>query len=129
MGYFICYFFFNLIYCYGSHLKYLSPYVIFQVWDACSDAMISFSSSEMMDDDVAYIVENDVLLHAINSELSATNNKNLTINYKSKISGYTLQQEDTDQKNVVKMGNGDTYTCKLLVSERKYYIHILLRIR
>ncbi|KOB65613.1 putative ubiquinone biosynthesis monooxygenase COQ6, partial [Operophtera brumata] len=92
----------------------LQPVRYMQVWDACSDAMISFSSAEMMDDDVAYIVENDVLLHAINSELSATNNKNLNINYGSKISGYTLPQgEDINQKSVVKMSNGDTYTCQL----------------
>lgn len=87
------------------------------MWDACSDAMISFSSAEMLDDDVAYIVENDVLLHAINSELSTTNNKNLNINYESKISGCTLPQEDSNQRSVVKMSNGDTYTCQLLVSK------------
>lgn len=72
----------------------------------------------MLDDDVAYIVENDVLLHAINTELSAAGNKNLSINYGSKIADYQLPQgEDGLQKSDVKMANGDLYTCQLLVSQ------------
>ncbi|XP_068619161.1 ubiquinone biosynthesis monooxygenase COQ6, mitochondrial [Battus philenor] len=94
----------------------LQPVRYMQVWDACSDALISFSSSEILDDDVAYIVENDVLLHAIDKELKNSNVKNVDIVYGAKISGYELPQY-TDQKmeSIVKMSNGDTYKCQLLI--------------
>lgn len=71
----------------------------------------------MLDNDVAYIVENDVLLYAINTELSKTNNHNLNIQYGSKVASYKLPHgEDPNQNSVVEMNNGDVYTCQLLVS-------------
>lgn len=78
--------------------------------------MISFSSSELLDDDVAYIVENDILLHAVNTELTSTDN-NVKIVYDAKIAGYQLPKQDNSTvKSYVQMSNGDTYTCQLLVS-------------
>ncbi|KAF9796706.1 hypothetical protein SFRURICE_008116, partial [Spodoptera frugiperda] len=71
----------------------LQPVRYMQVWDASSDAMISFSSSELLDDDVAYIVENDILLHAVNTELTSTDN-NVKIVYDAKIAGYQLPKQD-----------------------------------
>ncbi|CAB3245959.1 unnamed protein product [Arctia plantaginis] len=95
----------------------LQPVRYMQVWDASSDAMISFSSAELLDDDVAYIVENDVLLHAVNTELHATHNDNVNILYNAKIAGYQLPTgTEKSNKSIVKMANGDTYTCQLLVS-------------
>ncbi|XP_037294244.1 ubiquinone biosynthesis monooxygenase COQ6, mitochondrial [Manduca sexta] len=94
----------------------LQPVRHMQVWDACSDAMISFSSSEILDDDVAYIVENDVLLHAVNTELNKTNNKNLDIVYGAKIDSYKLPTStDRELKSLVKLANGDAYSCQLLI--------------
>lgn len=94
----------------------LQPVRYMQVWDASSDAMISFNSSELLDDDVAYIVENDVLLHAINNELDSISGSNVKIIYNAKISDYQLPKEYTETpKTTVKMSNGDTYTCQLLV--------------
>lgn len=90
----------------------------FQVWDACSDALISFSSSEVLDDDLAYIVENDLLLNAINQELSANTN-NVDVVYGAKIAEYQLHRTDNrgnDPESLVKMSNGDVYACNLLVS-------------
>ncbi|KAH9636603.1 hypothetical protein HF086_003421 [Spodoptera exigua] len=84
---------------------------------ACAmDAMISFSSSELLDDDVAYIVENDVLLHAVNKELLSSKS-NVNIVYDAKIAGYQLPNEDDAIKSYVQMANGDTYTCQLLVKK------------
>ncbi|CAK1553898.1 unnamed protein product [Leptosia nina] len=93
----------------------LQPVRHMQVWDACSDAMITFSSTDILDDDVAYIVENDVLLHAINTELSKSATNVETV-YQAKIAGYDLSKSETDV-NTVKMSNGDTYSCDLLVSK------------
>lgn len=84
--------------------------------------MISFSSAENLDDDVAYIVENDVLLHSINTELYNAGNKNLNIVYGSKIAEYKLPMTgDSKPNSTVKLVNGDTYTCQLLVRTLKYY--------
>ncbi|CAH2045497.1 unnamed protein product, partial [Iphiclides podalirius] len=94
----------------------LQPVRYMQVWDACSDALISFSSSDVLDDDVAYIVENDLLLHAIDKELKSPNVKNVDIVYGAKISGYELpQKNDLKMETIVNMNNGDAYTCQLLV--------------
>ncbi|CAG4953624.1 unnamed protein product [Parnassius apollo] len=93
----------------------LQPVRYMQVWDACSDALISFSSSDVQDDDVAYIVENDVLLSAIDKELKSSDIKNVDIVYGAKISGYDLPKiNDTKMESTVKMSNGDTYKCHLL---------------
>ncbi|XP_013184452.2 ubiquinone biosynthesis monooxygenase COQ6, mitochondrial [Amyelois transitella] len=92
----------------------LQPVRNMQVWDACSDALISFSSSEMLEDDVAYIVENDLLLHAVNTELSSPSVKNVNIVYGAKIAGYELTKQ-TSSGSKVKLENGDTYLCDLLI--------------
>ncbi|KAJ2953215.1 hypothetical protein O0L34_g792 [Tuta absoluta] len=95
-----------------------------QVWDACSDALISFTSSDILDDDIAYIVENDLLLDSVSKQISQT--KNVDIVYGAKIAGYDLakKQDDlqTQTKNLVKMANGDTYACELLVSSTLHFI-------
>ncbi|KAJ0173671.1 hypothetical protein K1T71_010820 [Dendrolimus kikuchii] len=94
----------------------LQPVRYMQVWDACSDAMISFSSAENLDDDVAYIVENDVLLHAVNTELNTSENKSLNIVYGSRIAEYQLPSSGEMKPNsTVKLSNGDTYSCQLLI--------------
>ncbi|XP_026315095.1 ubiquinone biosynthesis monooxygenase COQ6, mitochondrial [Hyposmocoma kahamanoa] len=93
----------------------LQPVRYMQVWDACSDALISFSSSEVFDDDLAYIVENDLLLNAINQELSTNN---VDVVYGAKIAEYQLLRRDNsgnDPESLVKMSNGDVYACKLLI--------------
>ncbi|XP_038206682.1 ubiquinone biosynthesis monooxygenase COQ6, mitochondrial [Zerene cesonia] len=91
----------------------LQPVRHMQVWDASSDAMITFSSSDMLDDDVAYIVENDVLLHAINTVLnkSATNVDTV---YQAKIDDYELSSAERNETAVI-MNNGDIYSCDLLI--------------
>ncbi|XP_059053206.1 ubiquinone biosynthesis monooxygenase COQ6, mitochondrial [Achroia grisella] len=93
----------------------LQPVRHMQVWDASSDALISFNSADIMDDDVAYIVENDLLLHAVNKELTSTDIKNVNIVYGAKISGYELSKHEASSNNIVKMNNGDTYSCQLLI--------------
>ncbi|XP_072929950.1 ubiquinone biosynthesis monooxygenase COQ6, mitochondrial [Epargyreus clarus] len=93
----------------------LQPVRHMQVWDACSDALITFSSTDIMDDDVAYIVENDVLLHAVNTELKSPEIKNIEVVYGAKIEGYEIPTTHGSQESIVKMSNGDTYSCQLLI--------------
>lgn len=69
-----------------------------------------------MDDDVAYIVENDLLQDSVNKELKSTEVSNVKIVYDTKISGYELAKSVDEPKSLIKMSNGDVYSCHLLVS-------------
>ncbi|CAG9789259.1 unnamed protein product [Diatraea saccharalis] len=95
----------------------LQPIRYMQVWDACSDALILFNSSDILDDDIAYVVENDLLLHAVNTELTSSKIRNVQIVYGAKISDYRLSKDDGKiaTHNIVKMTNGDVYACDLLI--------------
>lgn len=71
---------------------------------------------------MAYIVENDLLLNAVNQELS-TNTKNVDVVYGAKIAEYALHSRDNTDNNpesLIKMSNGDVYACDLLVSLNVY---------
>ncbi|TNM95473.1 hypothetical protein fugu_016556 [Takifugu bimaculatus] len=46
------------------------PYKRMQVWDACSDALITFDK-ENLEDEMAYIVENDIVVAALTKQLDA----------------------------------------------------------
>jgi len=85
------------------------------VWEACSDAMITFSHDDMVED-VSYIVENDVLLAAVNREVQKLAG-NLTVMYDAKIKGYELPQHHGETSDVrVHLEGGSSYICSLLVS-------------
>ncbi|KDR03814.1 Ubiquinone biosynthesis monooxygenase COQ6, partial [Zootermopsis nevadensis] len=85
-----------------------------QVWEACSDAMITFSHDDMAED-IAYIVENDVLLAAVNKEVKELT-ENLTVMHESKIKGYELPQCYGTTCDVrVHLENGPSYVCSLLI--------------
>lgn len=46
-----------------------------QVWDACSEALIMFDKDNL--DDMGYVVENDVILHALTRQLEAVSGEGL----------------------------------------------------
>lgn len=56
-----------------------------QVWDSCSEALIMFDKDNL--DDMGYIVENDVIMHAITKQLEAVADR-VKVLYKSKAVGY-----------------------------------------
>ncbi|KYB26591.1 Putative ubiquinone biosynthesis monooxygenase COQ6-like Protein [Tribolium castaneum] len=83
-----------------------------QVWDAMSDAAISFDHDNL-EKPVAYVVENDVLLDAVRQEME--NVKTVEVLYESKIQ--TCSHCNTEEDLVtVCMENGAKYTCELVVS-------------
>lgn len=88
--------------------------------------MITFNHDNLQGD-VAFIVENDVLLHAVNKEiLSPEAHNEVNVVYSSKIADYDLPNCDKE-KAIVKMENGDAYSCRLLVSVLiQFYFTILL---
>ncbi|GLV36624.1 Coenzyme Q6 [Carabus blaptoides fortunei] len=82
-----------------------------QVWDACSDAMITFEHDNLVEP-VAYIVENDLLLSSVTEIVKEI--PNVTVVNEAKIKDYKLANE-LDSTAEVFMENGDSYTCNLLL--------------
>lgn len=69
-------------------------------------------------DDVAYIVENDILIYAILEEIQK--NSNITIKNNSKISNVRLQRDGL-ANGAVYLKSGDIYSAELLVSGFFFY--------
>lgn len=88
---------------------------IFKVWDGISDALITFNQPGF-NEEVAYIVENDVLLHAILEEIKI--NSNITIQNNAKIDKVQLQR-DGFTNGTVYLKNGEIFSAELLVSNGK----------
>ncbi len=84
-----------------------------QVWDACSDAYITFSHDNF-EKNVAYIVENDLILEAVYKQLVGL--ENVTVKNSSRLEKCTLYK-DCGQTSVT-LNGGETYNCDLLVSPR-----------
>ncbi|XP_048455986.1 ubiquinone biosynthesis monooxygenase COQ6, mitochondrial [Rhincodon typus] len=62
------------------------PFKRMQVWDECSDAMITFDKANLLED-MGFIVENDVLLSALSKQLTAADRVHVL--YRSKAVNYT----------------------------------------
>lgn len=56
------------------------PFHRMQVWDACSDSMITFNHPDLVQE-IAYIVENDVTVSAITEQLDKL--QNVEVKYKT----------------------------------------------
>lgn len=88
-----------------------APVKRLQVWDALSEAMITFDYDDLLET-IAYIVENDTVLGAVGKEVVKTNVK--VVN-EAKVKSYVLPR-DSDSFTKVNLENGNSYTCNLLVS-------------
>lgn len=74
--------------------------------------MITFNSEDMSEI-VAYIVENNLLLSSVLTELKEL--PSVTVINEAKIKNYFLSQSK-DNLNVVQLENGKQFSCDLLVS-------------
>lgn len=83
-----------------------------KVWDGISDALIQFNDDEFVAS-VAYVVENEVLLYAIDKEIEK--NSNVEIRNDSRIEKVNLQCNGAPC-NEVHLKSGEMYTSTLLVS-------------
>lgn len=86
---------------------------MFKVWDAISNASITFGE-ETSDDDISYIVENDLIIASVKKELEGI--PNLEVVYGTKVSSYHLPDIQENKFNTVCLENSNKYTCELLVS-------------
>ncbi|KAK7866922.1 hypothetical protein R5R35_001661 [Gryllus longicercus] len=83
-----------------------------QVWDAISDAMITFTSDEKFSD-IAYIVENDLILASVTKQLKHLNN--VSIQYGAKVKNCVLPQSGSSEQVSVELEDGTELKCSLLV--------------
>uniref|UniRef100_A0A8C9Y863 Ubiquinone biosynthesis monooxygenase COQ6, mitochondrial n=1 Tax=Sander lucioperca TaxID=283035 RepID=A0A8C9Y863_SANLU len=93
------------------------PYKKMQVWDACSDALITFDK-ENLQDEMAYIVENDIIVAALTKQLDSLSD-NVQVKYRSKVVKYAwpLPHQAADAIPWVKvtLASGETVQTKLLI--------------
>ncbi|RXN11329.1 ubiquinone biosynthesis monooxygenase mitochondrial isoform X2 [Labeo rohita] len=95
------------------------PYNKMQVWDACSDALITFDK-ENLQDEMAYIVENDVIVAALTKQLQ-TLSDHVEVQYRTKVVKYTWPRPYHVSESIpwvqVTLANGKTLHTKLLPTE------------
>uniref|UniRef100_A0A8C2BCH2 Ubiquinone biosynthesis monooxygenase COQ6, mitochondrial n=1 Tax=Cyprinus carpio TaxID=7962 RepID=A0A8C2BCH2_CYPCA len=93
------------------------PYNKMQVWDACSDALITFDK-ENLQDEMAYIVENDVIVAALTKQLQ-TLSDHVEVQYRTKVVKYTWPHPYHVSESIpwvqVTLANGKTLHTKLLI--------------
>ncbi|XP_041810092.1 ubiquinone biosynthesis monooxygenase COQ6, mitochondrial [Chelmon rostratus] len=93
------------------------PYKKMQVWDACSDALITFDK-ENLQDEMAYIVENDIVVAALTKQLDSLSD-NVQVKYRSKVVQYAWPMPHHAADSIpwvqVKLASGDTVQTKLLI--------------
>uniref|UniRef100_A0A4Y0BNU4 Ubiquinone biosynthesis monooxygenase COQ6, mitochondrial n=1 Tax=Anopheles funestus TaxID=62324 RepID=A0A4Y0BNU4_ANOFN len=94
----------------------VKPVLKMQVWDACSDALITFNYDDFSEN-ISWIVENDVLLASIYRQLE--NVPNVHVRYSSKIASCELIRDGAD-KSTVRLSDGETLKCDLLVGADGY---------
>ncbi|KAM6960875.1 ubiquinone biosynthesis monooxygenase COQ6, mitochondrial [Aplochiton taeniatus] len=93
------------------------PYQRMQVWDACSDALITFDKDNQLEE-MAYIVENDVIVAALNRQLD-TLSENVNVQYQAKVVKYSWprshQAADCIPWVQLTLASGHTLQTKLLI--------------
>ncbi|KAM4853549.1 ubiquinone biosynthesis monooxygenase COQ6, mitochondrial [Thomomys bottae] len=92
------------------------PFRRMQVWDACSEALIMFDRDNL--DDMGYVVENVVIMHALAKQLEAVSDR-VTVLYGSKAVGYAwpgpFSMANSSPWVHITLGDGSTLHTKLLI--------------
>lgn len=97
----------------------VGPVKNMQVWDGLSDAMITFDKDNLTDT-IAYIVENNLIIHAVTEVLR--DKENVTILHETKIKDYKLPNLHENDAEIF-LENGEKYSCNLLVSDFLTYLY------
>lgn len=90
------------------------------MWESCSDSVITFNDEELMND-LAYIVENDVILEAIRRQLSSLSDR-VEVRYQTSAKSYIIPGSTPGHDNVdqntwvtIETDKGQKIQTKLLV--------------
>ncbi|KAM5129711.1 ubiquinone biosynthesis monooxygenase COQ6, mitochondrial [Mantella aurantiaca] len=92
------------------------PYKRMQVWDACSDALITFDKDGL--EDMGYIIENDVITAALTKQLDAMSDR-IDVLYRSRAVEYTWPSPYQD-------GEGSSWVQIQLADGRKLHTRLLI---
>nr|XP_033807879.1 ubiquinone biosynthesis monooxygenase COQ6, mitochondrial isoform X4 [Geotrypetes seraphini] len=96
----------------------LKPFRRMQVWDGCSDAMITFDREEL--EDMGYIIENDVIMAALTRQLEALP-KQVEVFYRCRAVGYTWPRPyhiaEANPWVQIELVDGRSIQTKLLLSD------------
>uniref|UniRef100_V9KLF4 Ubiquinone biosynthesis monooxygenase COQ6, mitochondrial n=3 Tax=Callorhinchus milii TaxID=7868 RepID=V9KLF4_CALMI len=99
-----------------SSMRY-KPFKRMQVWDDCSDALITFDKGDLMED-MGFVVENDVVLSALSKQLEAAADR-VEVLYRSRVVKYTwpeaYQSPEANPWVQVALDDGKTLQTKLLI--------------
>uniref|UniRef100_A0A182PFC6 FAD dependent oxidoreductase domain-containing protein n=1 Tax=Anopheles epiroticus TaxID=199890 RepID=A0A182PFC6_9DIPT len=88
----------------------VKPVLKMQVWDACSDALITFNYDDFSEN-ISWIVENDVLLASIYRQLESV--PNVRVRYASKLASCELIRDGAN-RSTVHLADGEKLNCDLL---------------
>ena len=97
-----------------QHVERFSTTQHMQVWESCSDAMIRFENLEQPED-LAYIVENDVICRALRRALEEAGGE---VSYSSAVSEIRLPAADSapaEDRVLLRLEDGRHLSCGLLV--------------
>ncbi|KAM8915444.1 ubiquinone biosynthesis monooxygenase COQ6, mitochondrial isoform 4-T6 [Spinachia spinachia] len=93
------------------------PYKRMQVWDACSDVLITFDKEDMQDE-MAYIVENDIVVAALTKQLDDLSD-NVEVKYRTKVVKYSWPMPHKPASAIpwvkVTLASGESVETKLLI--------------
>ncbi|EFX69092.1 hypothetical protein DAPPUDRAFT_217996 [Daphnia pulex] len=82
-----------------------------QVWDACSDAAVTFGKADLSED-IAWIVENDLVQDSLMKELDKI--EQVEVQYKTKVTNYRLPK-NADELVQVTLEDGSCLTTDLII--------------
>ena len=99
---------------------------ILQVWESASDSLITFNNPDLQAD-LACIVENDVLTHAITRQLNTCDN-HVEVRYDSRVKDYIMpfksSPENPSAGVKICLESGEKITTKLLVWNNIIIVHL-----
>lgn len=81
--------------------------------------MITFNNDDLLEA-IAYVVENNLLITAVNKELK--NISQVTVMDEAKVINFQIPTDDSNEPVKVELENGQKFTCSLLVSFHTIYI-------
>ena len=105
-------FLFPELYYLQCSLLFVYFFFLLQVWDACSDAAITFGKADLSEN-IAWIVENDLIQDSLMKEVDQQ--CQIEVQYKTKVTNYLLPQ-NSDEPVQVTLEDGTSLSTNLIVS-------------
>ncbi len=95
----------------------VKPFCRMQVWDACSDAVITMNNEDMSDA-LAHIVENNVTIMALSKQVEKLSS-NVQVNYKTLVTDVHVPEQHVFEEASwvrIELQNGESVNTRLLIA-------------